>query len=386
MTRPLKICFITEYFPTGSICDIRGGAEAVAFYEAKYLSKIYDIEVITSHEPGTKREDVFENIKVFRCGKTRNYVQKNAFFDRFMFMRGVYRFGKSRKYSLIVGFNFLTYPIAWMISRKLMVPCIIRYHDVLIGKWFGIFGFTGLIGEILERFTLSRRFAAIIAVSNYTAENLKKYFHGQEKIHIVHNGVEVPGLPPVKAQFPTIVCVSRLVKYKHVDDLVKAISLLLKNFPEITCKIIGTGEEEEKLKRLAVQTGVSDHVTFSGFVNDHNDLIKLIGSSHLLCLPSTLEGFGIVVLESMSCGVPFVAANIPPMVEVSDKKGGLLFQGRDVEDLANKISMILSDNLLRDRLSEEGKRRAKEFLWIDLSKKTEAIYEKIIGEWGNPHE
>ena len=74
------------------------------------------------------------------------------------------------------------------------------------------------------------------------------------------------------------------------------------------------------------------------------------------------------------------------MVEVSDKKGGLLFQGRDVEDLASKISMILSDNLLRDRLSEEGRRRANEFLWVDLSKKTEAIYEKIIGEWGNPHE
>ncbi len=382
----MKICLLTEYFPTGSICDIRGGAEVVAFYEAKYLSRNHDIEVITSFERGTKRSDVFENIKVFRCGKTRNYVQKNAFFDRFLFMRGAYLFSKRQKYDLVVGFNFITYPVAWKISKKLMVPCIIRYHDVLIGKWVRSFGFTGLIGELVERYTLSRKFAAIIAVSNYTAANLKRYFRDKTKIYVVHNGVEVPGMSPLKAQCPTVVCVSRLVQYKHVDDLLNAAAILLKDFPDMQCKIIGTGPEEDKLKHLARQIGIGEHVKFFGFVRDHKKLLNMIGSSHVFCLPSSLEGFGIVILESMACAVPFVAADIPPIVEVSDKKGGLFFSCRDVEDLAGKISMIIKDTQLQNRLMVEGRQRANEFLWIDISKKTEAIYEKTISEWGYPEE
>jgi glycosyltransferase involved in cell wall biosynthesis len=377
----MKICYITEYFPTGSMCDIRGGAEAVAFYEAKYLSGKHDVEVITSFEPGTKREDLFENIRVFRCGKTRDYVHRNAFRDRFLFKRSAYHFGRSRNYDLVVGFSILTYPVAWKLSKKLRVPCIIRYHDVLIGKWIRNFGFTGWIGELLERYTLSRKFAAIIAVSEYTEGNLKKYFREKEKIYVVHNGVEVPASLPVKAEHPTVVCVSRLVKYKHVDDLVKALALLLKDFPDLQCRIIGTGPEEDNLRHLASQTGMNEHVTFMGFVPDHGELMRTIGVSHVLCLASSLEGFGIVILESMACGVPFVAAEIPPVVEISDRKGGLFFSCRDVEGLAGKISMILKDTQIQNRLSIEGRQRANEFLWIDLSKKTEAIYEKTVSEW-----
>ena len=382
----MKICFITEYFPTGIMCDIRGGAEAVAFYEAKYLAQNHQIEVITSLEKGTKRMDQFENIKVFRCGKPRDYAHKNAFTDRFWFMRSAYLFGIRQKYDLVVGFSIITYPLAWKISRKLMVPCIIRYHDVLVGKWIRNFGSTGLIGELLERYTLSRKFAAIIAVSNYTAGNLKRYFRDKEKIYVVHNGVEVSGITVPKAQHPTLVCVSRLVKYKHVDDLLKSVAILMKDFPDMQCEIIGTGPEDKKLRQLALQLGVDSHVTFHGFVPDRTDLLKIIGSSHVFCLPSSLEGFGIAIIESMACGVPFVAANIPPVMEASDHKGGLFFRCRDVEDLAGKIRMILKDSQLQNRLIDEGLKRANDLQWINISKKVESIYIKTVGEWGCPEQ
>jgi glycosyltransferase involved in cell wall biosynthesis len=374
----MRICFISEYFPTGSHCDIRGGAEAVAFYEAKYLARNHDIEVITSLEKGTAGTDEFENIKVFRCGRSRDYVHKNAFTDRFLFMRNAYIFGIKQQYDLVVGFSIITYPVAWKISKKLKVPCIIRYHDVLIGKWIRNFGFSGLVGELLERYVLSRKFAAIIAVSAYTAGNLRKYFSDKEKIHVVHNGVEVPLISVPKAQFPTVVCVSRLVKYKRVGDLLQAVAILLKDFPDLQCNIIGTGPEDWKLKQLTLRLGINELVTFSGFVNDHADVLRMIRSSHVLCLPSTLEGFGMVVTEAMACGVPFVAANIPPILEASNQKGGLFFQCRDVEDLAGKIRMILKDDRLQNRLIHEGLERVKDLKWIDLSKKVETIYEKTI--------
>jgi glycosyltransferase involved in cell wall biosynthesis len=377
----MRLCFITEYFPTGSSCDIRGGAEVVAFYEAKYLARDHDINVITSCEPGTKREDVFDNIKVFRCGRIRNYVQLNAFADRISFIRSAYLFGKKQEYDLVVGFSIITYPVAWTISKKLKIPCIIRYHDVLVGRWIKNFGLTGIIGELFERYTLSRNFAAFIAVSNYTANNLKKYIRDKEKIYVVHNGVEVPEITVTKSQNPTIACVSRLVKYKHTDDLINALGLIIKDFPDLQCKIIGTGFEEEKLRQLATQTGVAEHVTFLGFVKDHMDVLRIVKSSHVFCLPSSLEGFGIVIIEAMACGVPFVATDIAPILEVSERKGGLIYKCRDVGDLAEKLKIILGDIQLQNRLIDEGLKRAQEFHWSNISAKSEVIYKKILSEW-----
>lgn len=377
----MRICFITEYFPTGSSCDIRGGAEVVAFYEAKYLARNHDVHVITSFEPGTKREDEFENIKVFRCGKVRNYVQLNAFPDRISFIRNTYLFGKKQKYDLVVGFSIITYPVAWKISKQLKIPCIIRYHDVLIGRWIKNFGLTGIIGELMERYTLSRNFAAIIAVSNYTANNLKKYVRNKEKIYVVHNGVEVPEMNVTKSQSPTIACVSRLVLYKHVDDLINALALIIKDFPDIQCNIIGTGPEEEKLRKLVSLLRIREHVTFLGFVKDHDDVLGMIKSSHVFCLPSSLEGFGIVIIESMACGVPFVATDIEPIIEVSERKGGLIYRCGDVKDLAEKLTAILGDTQLQKRLMEEGVLRSREFHWSTISKKAEAVYEQTLAEF-----
>lgn len=380
----MKICFVTEYFPSGDTCDVRGGAELVAFFEAKYLSKNHTVEVITSFERGTKKKDLIGNIHVYRCGKVREYVQKNAFIDRFLFICSAYLYAKKQRYDMVTGFNFITYPVAWQISRKLRIPCLIRYHDVLIGKWILTFGITGLIGELVERYVLSRKFAAIIAVSDYTADNLKRVFHDRNRIHVIPVGVEIPGTLPPKAAVPTVACVSRLVTYKHVDDLLNALAILVKEFPDIRCNITGTGPEEDNLKRLAIRIGIQEQVTFTGFTSDRKDLLNMIASSHVFCLPGTLEGFGIVILESMACAVPFIAADIPAIREMSDKKGGLFFTGRDVADLAGKISTLLKNPALQKRLGSEGRQRANEFQWTDIIQQTEAIYKKIADEWNFP--
>jgi glycosyltransferase involved in cell wall biosynthesis len=377
----MKICYITEYFPTGGSLDIRGGAEVVAFYEAKHLANVHEVDVITSYEPGSRREDKIENINVFRCGKMRGYVQKNAFFDRLRFMRSAYLMGIKRKYDLVVGFSIITYPVAWKISRKQQIPCSIRYHDVLIGRWIKTFGVTGFLGEIFERYTLSRSFAAIIAVSNYTANNVRKYFRDKEKVFVVHNGVEVPDITIEKETKPTVCCVSRLVSYKHIDDLIRAVAILKKDFPDIQCKIVGTGPEEDRLKSLVSRTELEKHITFYGFVKDHDDVLKIIKSSHVFCLPSSVEGFGIVIVESMACGVPFVASEIAPIIEASGRKGGLFFKTRDVSDLSRQIKSILENPSLQISLIDEGAKRALEFNWINISAKAESIYLKTIREW-----
>ncbi len=249
----MKICFITEYFPKSENLEIKGGVEAVAFNEAYYLSKDNDITVLTSYEEGMEKERNIRNIKIIACGKKRSYTQKGSFKNRLLFMKAAYDIAKKLDFDIVVGYNFITYIIAWKIAKKLDIPCVARYHDVWIGEWVKNIGITGLFGEILERYFLSRDIDLLIAVSNFTANNLKKHFP-EDKIVVVPNIVEFKKIESEKFENRTISCVSRLVEYKRVEDLILAMDILINQngskYKDLKVKIVGTGPEEERLKDL----------------------------------------------------------------------------------------------------------------------------------------
>ncbi len=374
----MKIGIVTEYFPKSDAFEVKGGAEASAFNEAKYLAKRHDVVVITSHVDGKKKDNI-SGIRVIRCGRERKYVQSGSFFDRLLFMKDAYHTGCKQDFDIVVGYNFITHPVAWRLSKKLNIPSVARYHDVWIGNWIRNIGFSGIFGEILERYTLSCNFDLIIAVSDYTKDKLKRYFD-ETRITVVPNGVDVPSIETEKFEHPTVCCISRLVKYKRVHDLIKALSILKKDIPNIRCIIIGTGPEEENLKKLARDLGVEKKIDFCGFIEDHNDVLRTIKSSHIFCLPSVVEGFGIVIVEALACGVPFVASNIPPLIEVSGGKGGLFFEPKNYRDLADKIKNVLNNRKIQKDLIREGIFQSKKYRWNKIGGKIEDICKNLINK------
>ncbi len=373
----MKIGIITEYFPKSDILDIKGGAEACAFNEGKYLAKKHNITVITSNEHGVKKKDKILGIKVIRCGRKRKYAQSGSIFSRLIFMLDAYNTGKKEDFDILVGYNFVTYPIAWKISKKLKKPCVARYHDMWIGEWVKNFGISGIIGELMERYILSRDLDMILSVSNYTKNKLKKHFD-PEKIMVIPNIVDVSPINVQKFTKPTVCCVSRLVDYKRVDDLLRAVAILKETMPDIQCKIIGTGPRDDYLKKLSEKLSIEENVHFCGFLEDHDDVLKIIKSSHIFCLPSIVEGFGIVIVESMALGVPFIASNIPPLVEASGGKGGLFFKPKNFEEIADKVEYILNNKELQESLKKEGVMKSKEYTGERIIEKIEIIYRNLI--------
>ncbi|MDR0900589.1 MAG: glycosyltransferase family 4 protein [Methanobrevibacter sp.] len=376
----MKIAFVTEYFPKSKDRDIKGGAEVAAFNEAYYLSKNNEITVLTSFEEGMERETNIGNIKVIACGKKRSYTQKGSFKNRLTFMKAAYDIGKKMDFDIVVGYNFITYISAWKIAKKLNIPCVARYHDVWINNWIKNIGIFGIFGEIMERYILSRDLSLIIAVSNFTAENLEK-FVPKEKIAVVHNIVEFDKVESPKYHDTTISCVSRLVEYKRIEDLILAMNILVRDFPDLKCKIVGTGQMKEKLIAIIEENHLNDNITLCGFVEKHEDVLKVINSSHIFVLPSEVEGFGIVVVEALGCEVPFVASNIPPIMEASGKKGGLFFNVRDFKDLASKIKYLLENKELYNKLKNEGKEQYDKYQGEYISKKLENLYSSAIEKY-----
>lgn len=373
----MNICIVTEYFPHSESLDIKGGVEVCCYNEALELSKFHNVTVLTSKE-GELDEFNIQDVHVICCGDDRGYVQKGSFTSRMKFMKdALNKHEILEDVDLVIGYNFITYPVAYKLAEKLNSKVALRYHDVWIGEWTKNMGITGLFGEILERYIFKKDIDLYVAVSDYTRNNLNKYVDNSKTI-TVHNIVDFPQVESEHYSKPTISCVARLVEYKRVNDLIKAVNIIKQEIPDIQCKIIGTGPEEEKLKNLTTQLNLEDNVEFLGFVEEHDDVMKVVNSSDIFCLPSIVEGFGIVIIEAQSLKTPFVAARIPPVVESSGQKGGLFYEPKDYEQLASQIQRILGDDELIKKLQIEGLENKNNYTKEVIGAKLNKAYESLF--------
>lgn len=372
----MNICIVTEYFPQSKDLEIKGGVEVCAFNEASELSKYNNITVITSKE--TDKDDFYiDDIHIICCGSKRGYTQKGSFIKRLDFMYQAYKkLLTLDDIDMIIGYNFITYPVAWKASRKLDTKIAARYHDVWIGRWIDTIGITGIFGEVMERYFLRQDVNLILPVSDYTKDNLKKYVD-ERKLKTVHNIVDFPIVKSDPYDAPTISCVARLVEYKRVEDLIRAVAIIKDTIPNIQCKIIGTGPQDSYLKDLTQKLELTGNIEFLGFVEKHDDVMCVVNSSDVFVLPSIVEGFGIVIVEALSLRTPFVAAEIPPVVEASGRKGGLFYEPKNYKQLAECILKLLSDKELYNKLQDEGYIQSKNYSKKAIGLKLNEIFNNL---------
>ena len=204
------------------------------------------------------------------------------------------------------------------------------------------------------------------------------------KTEIVYNGIDLDLYESTKVDGkyadPTIVTVCRLVSYKRVDDLIRAVKALKTDFQNIKLKIIGDGPQKEALKTLSKTLGVEDNVDFLGKVSDTQDVIKVLKKSHVFALPSIVEGFGMVIIEAMAAGIPYVASDIRSIREVTNGGvGGLLSKPKNCEDLALKIKILLVDESKRNSVMKNASKHIKNYKWNNLACKLEKWYGELCG-------
>jgi len=380
----MKILIVTEYFPESAECEVRGGVEARAFYFAKELAKEHTVTVLCAREVGQGEEDIFLGFTVYRCGIARAYAQGGSIFSRFSFLWSAIWRGRSLEIDVVDGYNFIAYLAAFFIALgRRGIRKIATYHDVWIGEWIRNVGLvSGIFGEILERFSLRVSWDGIIAVSEYTKNKLIARRMNPQKIIVIPNGVDIKEYESVqvkKFEHPTVAYVGRLVEYKRVEDLLHAIKIVKKQIPEVQCKIIGSGPRENKLKALARELGIDRRVEFLGFVPERKDVIALVKRSHVFCLPSLVEGFGMVTIEAMAAGLPFVNSDIPATREITGGGiGGLLFEPKNIEDLAEKIVLTLGAQNVSDHQSLQKDRLFRMYEWNRLSYILVEAYKHIV--------
>ncbi|GAB1330133.1 glycosyltransferase family 4 protein [Streptomyces sennicomposti] len=161
---------------------------------------------------------------------------------------------------------------------------------------------------------------------------------------------------------PVVVCVSRLVRRKGQDTLIRALPRILAAEPDTVLLIVGGGPYEKDLRRLAAETGVAASVRFTGAV-PWAELPAHYGAGDVFAMPCRtrrggldVEGLGIVYLEASATGLPVVAGDSGGAPDaVLDGETGWVVRGTSPEEAADRVATLLGNAELRRRMGERGR-------------------------------
>ncbi len=228
-----------------------------------------------------------------------------------------------------------------------------------------------------------------VAVSNRVKEHMLCKAHiAEHKVSTIYNGIDVGNSAAIdrtalmrdiglKDDERILMSAGRLHRQKGYDLLLKALSVVQISFPTVKLLILGDGEEEKTLKKLAHSLELSEKVLFLGL---RSDVDRFLQCSEMCVLPSRWEGFPNVLLEAMAAGKPVVATAVGGVRElVVDNVTGILVPPQDDMAVAGAISLLLSDTRRALAMGAAGRERAlKHFSMNAMISKTESLYHELL--------
>lgn len=228
---------------------------------------------------------------------------------------------------------------------------------------------------------LARQSDAIIAVSSNVKEELMSHYDvAPDRVHIIHNGVEIPANNQDVEKKSLILYVGRQTAHKGISYLLRAFEKFARNQCKYRLVIVGErleGGVDPSLVRLAEKLGISGAVEFKGRLTDRQ-VWKMMREATCFVLPSLAESFGLAVLEAMAVQTPVIATNVGGIPDlVKDGRNGLLVPPADPEALTESMERITSNPRLRRTLANEGRRTASRFTWERVAEKTLQVYERV---------
>ena len=229
--------------------------------------------------------------------------------------------------------------------------------------------------------------SAVIVPSENTRNDLIKHLKvGASKISVIYEGAEEEFTPRTKYQIgliksrysikrPYVFFFGTLDERKNISRLLEAYAKLKYESPP---DLVIAGEVKwlkEPLAKTIKRLGIENSVKYLGYV-PRKDLPPLLSGAELLIWPSLYEGFGLPVLEAMSCGTPVVSSDVSSIPEICGD-AGILVDPYDTDRIADAVKKVLSSIELQTALSQKGLERAKRFSLKNMAAKTLELYRKV---------
>jgi glycosyltransferase involved in cell wall biosynthesis len=378
----LRIAIVTEFFPP----YVFGGGELNRYYVAKALvGRGHVVDVFCHRSFGAPKEEMIEGVRVHRLGVSVDAASLHAV-RLYSVLELLCRFGG--RFDLVDISFFVPYVPAFLLAAVRKIPVVTTVHDIFSPHWVETKGpVWGPIGYGLERtdLLLARNSRQVITVSDTVLQKLVRLGIRRKKIRLCYNGVDLSLIDSVRerrSETPLALAVTRFVKYKHPEHVVLAWRRVIESVRGARLVMIGTGPLLEYCRGLARAVGLEGSVNIMGPVERHEDVLRWMSKAWVLAHASTVEGFGLALVEANACGTPYVAYGIPAVREVTRlTEGGLTVSPMDRDGLARGLVEVLNDVDLRRQLGTTGRRHIERSLtWDHVAGRTEEAYFEALNQ------
>jgi len=273
----------------------------------------------------------------------------------------------------------------WLRGLGPKLVCTLHGHpQVMIEPklWLKI----GYLGELLSLKLIARN-VPLVSVSEYTSRNVRRI--AGKRSRVIYPGIDTSIFRPpsdktlakrklgLEHQF-IVLYVGRIHPYKDPMTLVRAMNILPRDLVRLI--IVGDGPLLHQVRSGLEKFGVNyEHVPWLNVTN----LVRYYQAADAFVLPSLGEAAGIVFIEAMSCGLPVIATGGGGAPEIV-ANAGLYFSPGDARQLADKLTLVMGDELLRHNMAETGRRRVEQlFSNIKMASDYLAIYRRVLDENGS---
>ncbi|KRC65660.1 glycosyl transferase family 1 [Aeromicrobium sp. Root236] len=240
-------------------------------------------------------------------------------------------------------------------------------------RWYGFLGMQKKVARQLPK---------ILTVSESSRRDIVTDFGvDPSRLEVITLGVDDVFVPPTAPRVP-----GRIVAMASADAPMKGIATLLEAFAKLRTErdvellLVTTLKAGGRTERLIDELGIAEHVSFVNGITDA-ELVDVMGSAEVACVPSLYEGFSLPTAELMACATPLVVSRAGAIPEVVGEDGvcATLVTPGDVGELEAAIEELLDDPARREAMGRAGRERVLEkFSWRAVASATAAAYEEVI--------
>ncbi len=406
--------FVWEYTPA-----LVGGLGTYAEYMTReYVSMGNDVTVFTLNPGNLKTREILKGVEVHRplIANASNVFPMFVVDDLKKWGTNIRMFNDIFIYNILSATKFINSTLKkeacnfdvvcvhdWlssisglMVKNETDVPVAFHVHST---EWGRAGGPGSEVVSHLEWAT-SQRVDKIVTVSLAMQEDLVRHGWPNSKISVVWNGVDPERYSPdkcrpeevekvrskygIKPGEKMILFLGRLTWVKGVTNLVQAMPMVLKDYPNTKLVILGKGEQQNDIIETANRLGINGHLACQFEFVPEDQRILHYAAADVCVFPSTYEPFGIVSLEAMSMEKPIVvgAQGVvgfrEQVMSSGSDQNGVHVNGGDPADIAWGLKEILSDPARAAKWGENGRKRVLQyFTWRKAAEQTLKIYDSL---------
>ncbi len=367
----MKIAILVPLFPPRWLA----GTEVATYNIAKHLAqRQHEVHVITWLDEGLPKESIEDRFHIHRIsGQKVKFLGVMSFWVKIFWLLKKINPDIVHVQSIGMGMP------AFLAKKLLRKPYVVwgRGSEVYL-PWQH--------KKPISKLVLRNADAAIALTEDMKREMQKIC---DREVSVIPNGLdlerfenlsrdEMRGKLQAKAGEKLVIFVGRFRPDKGVRYLIEAMEIIRQKGQPVKLILGGEGPEEENLKQLVEQLNLGSCINFIGQIPNEK-VPQYMVAAHVFALSSLSEGFPNVVLEAMASGLPIVASKVGGLTEiVRDAENGFLVEPKNPEQMAEKVSLLLNNDDLRQRISRNNKEKVKEYSWGSAVSKLERLYQSLL--------